>query len=180
MLANIDPTKTRAWGKLERHFEETRNNRMKEMFESNSDRFDHFSLKLDDILVDFSKNRIDNKTLKLLTELAEESGVQNAIELMFTGDKINVTENRAVLHTALRNRSAKPVFVEGEDVMINVHRVLDQVKQFTLDLHFGTWKGYSAKKITDIVNIGIGGSDLGPVMVCESLKPYWVEGISEK
>jgi len=178
MLANIDPTKTRAWGKLERHFEETRNNRMKEMFESNSDRFDHFSLKLDDILVDFSKNRIDNKTLKLLTELAEESGVLKAIELMFTGDKINVTENRAVLHTALRNRSAKPVFVEGEDVMINVHRVLDQVKQFTLDLHFGTWKGYSAKKITDIVNIGIGGSDLGPVMVCESLKPYWVEGMN--
>ena len=151
---------------------------MKTLFAEDPQRFDKFSIRFNDIIVDFSKNRITAETIKLLIALAEESGLKNAIENMFGGEKINETENRAVLHTALRNRDNTPVVVDGQDVMPEVNAVLKKVKDFSTKLISGDWQGYTGKKITDIVNIGIGGSDLGPVMVTEALKPYAKEGLS--
>lgn len=145
---------------------------MRDMFRSDPDRFRKFTLSYEDILVDYSKNIITDETIRLLLELAREVNVSDAIEKMFSGDKINETEQRAVLHTALRNRSGSPVYVDGKDVMPEVNAVLDHMKVFSNRLISGEWKGYSGKTITDIVNIGIGGSDLGPVMVTEALKPY--------
>ena len=145
---------------------------MRDMFVADPARFDKFSLKFNDILLDFSKNRITETTLKLLLQLARECGVEEWRDKMFSGEKINFTENRAVLHTALRNRSNKPVLVDGEDVMPGVNRVLGQMRNFTERVRNGVWKGYTGKPITDVVNIGIGGSDLGPFMVCGALKPY--------
>ncbi len=177
MLPTINPTKTSAWKKLEAHFEEMKNVHMKHLFEQDDERFHRFSLRFQDILVDFSKNIMDDTTLELLLELAEESKVKAGIEQMFTGAKINATENRAVLHVALRNRSNTPILVDGEDVMPEVNKVLDQMKAFSTKIINGEWKGYTGKPIKDIVNIGIGGSDLGPVMVTEALRPYWKEGL---
>ncbi|HEX37515.1 MAG TPA: glucose-6-phosphate isomerase [Candidatus Cloacimonetes bacterium] len=173
MLRKINPTKTNAWQKLEKRHDAMQHASMKEMFAQDADRFKKFSIQFGDMLLDYSKNIIDEETMELLLELAQECELKDAIEKMFTGDKINETENRAVLHTALRNFSGKPVFVNGNDVMPEVKAVLHQMKEFSEDLLSGGWKGYSGKQITDIVNIGIGGSDLGPVMVTEALKPYW-------
>jgi glucose-6-phosphate isomerase len=178
MLPKVNPTNTQAWLLLKRHHEdEMQRVKMKELFAQDADRFKKFSLSFEDILFDYSKNIITGKTLQLLLQLAEECKLKEAIESMFSGDVINETESRSVLHTALRNFSGKPVLSEGQDVMPGVHRVLAQMKTFCEGIHSGQWKGYSGKKIRYIVNIGIGGSDLGPVMVTEALKPYWVKDI---
>lgn len=177
MLSATDPTATKAWQQLSAHAEEMKKVQMKELFKADANRFQQFSLFLDDILFDYSKNIITEKTMQLLLQLAEECKVKEGIEKMFSGDEINHTEKRAVLHTALRNFSGKPVLVNGKDVMPDVKKVNAQMKDFCARIHSGEWKGYTGKKIKYIVNIGIGGSDLGPVMVTEALKPYWVEGI---
>lgn len=145
---------------------------MRDLFATDKNRFDKYSLKLDDILFDFSKHRINDETLPLLTQLAREANIEGWRDRMFAGEKINITENRAVLHTALRNRSNTPVYVDGHDVMPDVNAVLAQMRAFSTKVRNGEWTGYTGKRITDIVNIGIGGSDLGPVMVCDALKPY--------
>lgn len=172
-MKNINPSKTSAWAKLTAHFDASKNVTIAEQFAKDSNRFNNFSIKLnDDFLVDFSKNRIDSETIKLLIDLANETELKSAIEAMFTGEKINVTEGRAVLHTALRNRANTPVMVDGKDVMLEVNAVLEKMKNFCNKIISGEWKGYTGKPITDIVNIGIGGSDLGPVMITEALGAY--------
>ena len=145
---------------------------MRQMFQDDPARFDKLSLRLGDLLFDYSKNRIDEKTVKLLVSLAEQAGLPAAVERMFGGEKINFTERRAVLHTALRNRSDRPVLVDGKDVMPGVRRVLEQMRRFSEAVRNGAHRGHTGKQIADIVNIGIGGSDLGPLMACEALKPY--------
>lgn len=178
MLPKINPTTTQAWILLKKHYqEEMSQTQIKNLFARDEGRFDQFSLEFNQILFDYSKNLINPKTISLLLALAEDCQVGPAIEAMFSGDKINETENRAVLHTALRNFSGNPVYSDGKDVMADVIRVQQQMKSFAEKIHSGEWKGYSGKKIKYIVNIGIGGSDLGPVMVTEALKPYWVKGI---
>lgn len=160
------------WRRLTKHQQEIAPRHMREMFQDDPQRFEKFSLQFNDILLDYSKNRITEETLALLMQLARESHVEEWRERMFSGEKINFTENRAVLHTALRNRSNKPVLVDGKDVMPDVNRVLKQMREFTERVRSGAWKGYTGKPITDIVNIGIGGSDLGPFMACTALKPF--------
>ena len=178
MLPKVNPTNTQAWLLLMKHQnDEMRNTIMKRLFAEDDNRFNKFSISFGDILFDYSKNIITPKTLQLLLQLADDCKVKEAIAKMFEGDKINETENRSVLHTALRNFSGEPVLSDGKDVMPDVQRVLQQMKSFCEKIHSGEWKGYSGKKIKYIVNIGIGGSDLGPVMVTEALKPYWIEGI---
>jgi len=173
----INPTRTQAWKKLESHAAEMKQIHMRELFRNDPSRFDAFSQTEGNLLFDYSKNIITDETLKLLNELAHESGLKEAINAMFDGEKINRTENRAVLHTALRNFSGEPVTTDGEDVMPKVTAVLSHMKEICSKIHSGEWKGYTGKPIKQIVNIGIGGSDLGPVMVTEALKPYWVEGM---
>lgn len=173
MLPTIDPTNTLAWRKLEMHFLTMQAQQMRELFHEDPDRFRNFHLNFENVLVDFSKNIVVEETLQLLLELTHECELQAAIEAMFKGLPINQTENRPVLHVALRNRSNTPVLVDGQDVMPDVNRVLKQMEQFSNALLQGEWKGYTGKPITDIVNIGIGGSDLGPLMVTEALRPYW-------
>ena len=165
-LKTIHPTTTRAWEELETHIDELDDTSLSELFAADPHRFDKYHLQACDLLVDFSKNLVTDKTMRLLYELARETEVGDAIEKMFTGDKINQTENRAVLHTALRNRANTPVYVDGRDVMPDVNRVLGQMKDFSQKVIDGQWKGYTGREITDVVNIGIGGSDLGPHMVC--------------
>ena len=148
---------------------------MREMFREDASRFEKFSIRLNDLLLDYSKNRIDLETRNLLIDLATQCDVTSSIRRMFSGEKINVTEQRAVLHTALRNRSGMPVFVDGKDVMPDVRRVLDSMRDFSESVRSGKHRGHTGRIITDIVNIGIGGSDLGPLMVCEALKPYGLE-----
>ncbi len=177
MFPKINPTTTPAWKLLEEHHQEMKSIHLKDLFKESGDRFKNYSLTATDIIWDYSKNIITDKTLQLLSQLADECSLQDAIQAMFNGEKINETEDRAVLHTALRNFSGKPVMFEGKDVMPDVQKVLTQMKSFSRKVHDGDWKGYSGKKIKYIVNIGIGGSDLGPVMVTEALKPYWIEGI---
>lgn len=160
------------WQKLSQHQQAISSVHMRDLFAQDAKRFDKFSLKFADILFDYSKHRITEDTLSLLFQLAREAGIENWREKMFSGEKINITENRAVLHTALRNRSNKPVLVDGHDVMPDVNAVLAQMREFSNKVRNGSWVGYTGKRITDIVNIGIGGSDLGPVMVCDALKPY--------
>jgi glucose-6-phosphate isomerase len=145
---------------------------MRSLFKADPKRFDKFSLTFDDLLLDYSKHRITEETLTLLFKIAREAKIEDWRERMFSGEKINITEERAVLHTALRNRSNEPVYVDGHDVMPDVNAVLKQMHVFSEKVRNGDWKGYTGKRITDIVNIGIGGSDLGPVMVCDALKPY--------
>lgn len=171
-LKAIDPTTTHAWEELEAHISQLDDTSLTEIFAADPRRFDKYHLDACGILVDFSKNLVTDGTMKLLYELAEETEVKDAVEKMFTGDKINQTEDRAVLHTALRNRDNTPVYVDGKDVMPEVNRVLAQMKDFSQKVIGGGWKGYTGKAITDVVNIGIGGSDLGPYMVCEALKHY--------
>ena len=178
MLERINPTTTQAWFVLKKHFEEEMNRKqMKDLFAADPNRFETYSIKQDGVLFDYSKNIISEKTLQLLFQLAKECGLDKAIEAQFSGKAINETENRAVLHTALRNFSGQPVVLDGKDVMPGIQKVLQQMKTFCNKIHQGEHKGYTGKKITTIVNIGIGGSDLGPVMVTEALKPYWVDGI---
>ncbi|MEO5603283.1 MAG: glucose-6-phosphate isomerase [Cyclobacteriaceae bacterium] len=173
MLPNFNPIEAAAWQKLEMIFLTLQATHMRELFEEDPHRFQKFSLTFEDILVDYSKNILNEEGLKLLLQLANELELKKAIDAMFGGEKINQTEQRAVLHTALRNRSDTPVLFEGVDVMPEVNRVLEQMKRFSEKVRGGQWKGYTGKAITDIVNIGIGGSDLGPVMVTEALRPYW-------
>ncbi len=178
MLERIDPTTTQAWFVLKKHFEDEMNRKhMKDLFLADEKRFETYSISTSDILFDYSKNIITDKTKQLLLQLANECSLKEAIEAQFAGQAINETENRAVLHTALRNFSDNTVLVDGADIMPEIKRVLKQMKTFCESIHSGEHKGYTGKKIKHIVNIGIGGSDLGPVMVTEALKPYWVEGI---
>ena len=177
MIPKIKPHQTDAWEKLERHYKKISELHLRELFADDPDRFKKFSIAFEDILFDYSKNRISSKTLSLLIDLANECRVSDAIEAMFNGEAINETEGRAVLHTALRNMNSEPVFVQGQDVMPQVQKVLNQMKQFCNRIHSGEWTGYTGNKIKYIVNIGIGGSDLGPYMVTEALKPYWKKGI---
>ncbi|MEZ8737510.1 glucose-6-phosphate isomerase [Vibrio sp. 10N.239.312.D08] len=173
MLKNINPTQTQAWKALTAHFESAQDMDMKELFAQDAKRFESFSTRFgSDILVDYSKNLIDAETMQHLFALADETEVKSAIEAMFGGDAINKTEGRSVLHTALRNRSDNPVMVDGKDVMPAVNAVLAKMELFTHRIVSGEWKGYTGKEITDVVNIGIGGSDLGPYMVTEALTPY--------
>ena len=161
-----------SWKKLNEHYSKTSALHMRDLFAADKDRFSKYSVQFNDILVDYSKNRITDETMSLLTALAEEAGLKQAIEDMFTGKKINNTEKRSVLHVALRNRSNTPILLDGKDVMPEINAVLEKMKGFCEKVRSGAWKGYTGKSITDIVNIGIGGSDLGPVMVTEALKPY--------
>jgi glucose-6-phosphate isomerase len=172
MLDKINPVDTKTWKLLQDHYDDMKKEHMRDLFSHDPARFSRYSLRFEDILVDYSKNIISEETMSLLLELAREMQLTDAIEKMFSGDRINETEKRAVLHTALRNRSNDPVFVDGRDAMPEVHAVLKQMKDFSSRIISGDWKGYTGKVITDIVNIGIGGSDLGPVMVTEALKPY--------
>jgi len=165
-------TETPAWQALAAHHVEIAGTSMRDLFDRDPERFGRFSLEVDGILLDYSKNRITEHTLALLVGLAREADLERWREAMFTGEKINGTENRAVLHTALRNRSNDPVRVDGEDVMPAVGAVLDQMRRFSDAVRSGAWTGHTGRRITDVVNIGIGGSDLGPVMVSEALKPY--------
>ncbi|HEY4611998.1 MAG TPA: glucose-6-phosphate isomerase [Bacteroidota bacterium] len=165
-------TQTPAWQSLSRHQKEIAGTQMRELFAADPQRFKKFSVRWNDILLDYSKNRVTEETMRLLCDLAREVDVKGWTEKMFRGEKINFTEQRAVLHTALRNRSNKPVIVDGEDVMPAVNNVLAHVGEFAESVRNGSWKGHTGAEITDVVNIGIGGSDLGPVMVTEALRPY--------
>ena len=177
MFPKINPTTTQAWKKLEAHAEDMKQVHMKDLFAEDADRFKKFAHCFEDFLVDFSKNIITTETKDTLLQLANECHLKEAIEAMFEGDFINETEHRAVLHVALRNFSGKPVYSAGNNVMEEVHKVQDQMKSFCAKVHSGEWKGFTGKPIKYVVNIGIGGSDLGPYMVTEALKPYWVKGI---
>lgn len=178
MLPKVNPTNTQAWLLLKRHFDdEMQRSHLRKLFTADPERFNKFSLCFGDIVFDYSKNLINNKTLQLLLQLAEECKVKEGIQAMFAGERINETENRSVLHVALRNFSDKEYIADGMNVMPEINRVKNQVKDFCGLVHSGEWKGYTGKPIKYIVNIGIGGSDLGSVMVTEALKPYWVNGI---
>jgi len=179
MLLNVNPTETAAWKSLEKRAKNNEGRNLKKLFAEDKNRFSKFSRKFgDDLFVDFSKNLITDEIFADLLSLAKTAGVAEATKAMFSGEKINITENRAVLHTALRNRKNTPVITDGKDVMPEVNKVLAQMKEFCGKIHGKNWQGYTGKNIDTIVNIGIGGSDLGPVMVCEALKPYWVAGIN--
>ncbi|MCL8380094.1 glucose-6-phosphate isomerase [Escherichia coli] len=172
-MKNINPTQTAAWQALQKHFDEMKDVTIADLFAKDGDRFSKFSATFDDqMLVDYSKNRITEETLAKLQDLAKECDLAGAIKSMFSGEKINRTENRAVLHVALRNRSNTPILVDGKDVMPEVNAVLEKMKTFSEAIISGEWKGYTGKAITDVVNIGIGASDLGTYMVTEALRPY--------
>jgi len=172
MLPTVNFTETAAYKYLADHFIDINKKSLKELFAEDESRFEKFSLLFEDILVDYSKNRINDTTLALLIQLARECKLDEAIKAMFSGEQINQTEGRPVLHIALRNASNTKIFVDGKDVMPEVNQVLDKMKKFSDQIISGQWKGYTGKAITDVVNIGIGGSDLGPVMVTEALKAY--------
>lgn len=170
--------KLRAWKRLERYCKKMKKIEMRKLFDDDEERAGKFSLQLDNMLFDYSKNRITEKTMKYLLELAKVRGLEEKIKEMFRGDKINFTEHRAVLHTALRNRSNTPVYVDGENVMIKINEVLAKMRKFSESVRYGEFKGHTGKKLTNIVNIGIGGSDLGPVMAVEALKRYRAKDIN--
>ena len=177
MLPAINPANTAAWKKLQEHHKEIKQVSLQELFENDPKRFDKFSCCTKDLVLDYSKNRITQKTMGLLVDLAKECQLEKCRSLFFSGAAINATEHRAVLHTALRNFSSQPIYVEGRNVMPEVKKVLRQMKSFCESIHNGKHRGYTGKRIKYIVNIGIGGSDLGPLMVTEALKPYWKKGI---
>ncbi len=178
MLTKTNPTRTDSWNKLRRHYAEIKNVHMKYLFEKDPRRFEMFSITFGDILVDYAKNRMTTETLALLIQLAEEADLCGAISKMFGGDKINETEKRAVLHIALRNRDNSSICVDGHDVMPEINAMLEKMKNFSSRILCGDWKGFTGKGISHIVNIGIGGSDLGPVMITECLKPYAKDGLT--
>lgn len=170
--------KTKAWKKLENHYKHFRKLQMKDLFAVDPDRAKKFSVNFDAMYLDYSKNRINDRTMKLLLNLARECDLENKIKAMFKGDKINVTEKRPVLHIALRNRANTPIYVDGKNVMPQINEVLAKMKKFSDAVRFGEFRGQTGKKLTNIVNIGIGGSDLGPVMACEALRKYWAKDIN--
>jgi glucose-6-phosphate isomerase len=172
-----NPTKLAAWQALDAHHKEMASVHMRDLFRQDPKRFDKFSLRFNDILLDYSKNRVNDKTMSLLFDLARQSNVEAWRDKMFSGAKINTTEDRAVLHVALRNRSNRPILVDGQDVMPEVNAVLKHMREFSDAIRSGSWKGYTGKTIIDVVNIGIGGSDLGPVMATEALRPYGKPGL---
>ena len=178
MLSKINPTTTDSWKKLQKHRGILADTTISALFAADPHRFDSFSKVFEGILFDYSKNLIKKETLDLLVELARATNLEDNLKRMYAGEAINENEGRSVLHIATRNQSNRPVYVDGQDVMPKVRSVLDKMELFCAQLHDGSWKGYTGKTITSIVNIGIGGSDLGPVMVTEALKPYWVPGIS--
>ena len=165
-------TKLSAYKAIKAHHLEINNIQIRQLFEQNPQRFEQFSVSFDEILLDFSKNRLTNQTMKLLFQLARESEIETWRDKMFNGDAINFTEHRAVLHTALRNRSNRPIYVDNKNIMVQVNHVLDRMSLFATKVGDGSWLGYTGKAISDVVNIGIGGSDLGPQMACRALKPY--------
>jgi glucose-6-phosphate isomerase len=177
MFPSVNPSATSSWKLLEKHALEMKQVHMKELFSADPLRFSKFSLCTPDIVFDYSKNIITEQTMRLLGQLANECDLPSAVQAMFSGEIINQTEGRAVLHTALRNFSDKPVMADGHDVMPEVRSVLTRMRSCCDSVHSGQWQGYTGKPIRYIVNIGIGGSDLGPVMVTEALRPYWKEGI---
>lgn len=170
-------TQSTAWQALSEHYATIEPLHMRELFLQDAARFDKFTIKVGTLMLDYSKNRITDQTLQLLVALAEQAGLSDYIERQFNGEKINITEERAVLHTALRNRSDQPVMVDGINVMPDIHRVLAQMRVFSDKVRSGMHQGYTGRTITDIVNIGIGGSDLGPLMACEALKHYASPGL---
>lgn len=172
------PNDTPAWGALSDHYQQVAGLHIRNLFDQDKTRFNQFSLQFNDILFDFSKNIITEQTLSLLLDLAEQAELAKKIDAMFNGEKINATENRAVLHTALRNRSDQPIYVDGRDIMPDVQHELQKMRQFCHSVHSGEWRGYSGKRITDVVHIGIGGSDLGPKMVTTALTPYNKTGVA--
>ena len=173
MFPSINPTHTESWQRLRSHYDgQMRHSHLRSLFQSDPTRFQKLSLKFGDILFDYSKNIVTDETLHLLNSLADECGLKQAIDAMFNGEAINVTEGRAVLHTALRNMSDRPVHTDGVNVMPAINQVLNQMRACCEQVHTGGWKGYTGKRIKTIVNIGIGGSDLGPLMVTEALRPY--------
>lgn len=178
MFPKINPTHTLSWTSLSQHYHEIKNHSIRSFFLDNPKRFEQFSIEMEDLFFDFSKNHIDQNTINLLIALAHECQLDKAIHAMFAGEKINETENRAVLHTALRNFSNQPVLVDGKNVMPAIRSVQSQMRNFCESVQSGEWKGMTGHRIKNIVNIGIGGSDLGPVMVTEALKPYWLEGLT--
>ncbi|MEO5788572.1 MAG: glucose-6-phosphate isomerase [Gelidibacter sp.] len=177
MFPKINPTKTAAWKALIAHHIEMKKVQMKDLFEQDSNRFERMSIQFDNILFDYSKNIITEETLEKLLKLTDDCKLKTAREAMFAGEKINETEDRAVMHTALRSFSDQPITIDGEDIMPEIRETRQKMKSFCKKIHSGEWKGFSGKKIKNIVNIGIGGSDLGPVMVTEALRPYWMEDI---
>jgi len=178
MLPKINPTATTSWEKLKSHFKKMEQVQLKALFSDEPNRFSNFSIQMDDLLVDYSKNLINKETKELLLELANEVKLKEAIGSLFDGKRINETENRAAMHMALRNSSSKEILIDGEDVKPKVLQALEQIKTFSDNLFSGRWKGCTGKPIKNIVNIGIGGSDLGPVMVTEALKQYNTNGIT--
>jgi glucose-6-phosphate isomerase len=174
MSALVD---SRAWKALQAHRATLENVHLRTLFAGDPQRFERFSIGIEGLLFDYSKNRVTAETMQLLLDLAGQAGLKQWIARMFNGDKINVTEDRAVLHIALRNRANRPINVDGEDVMPAVNAVLRKMRTFTDAVRGGSWRGFTGKRITDVVNIGIGGSDLGPVMATEALRPYWQEGL---
>lgn len=169
---------TPEWLNLLEHYKKTKDDHLRDLFSADSERFNKFSLEINNILFDYSKNRINSETLELLIKLAKQCDVIAKAKEMFSGEIINTTEKRAVLHTALRNISNKPVLVDGKDVMPDINKVLAKIKKFTNKVRSGEWKGHTGRSITDVINIGIGGSDLGPVMVCNALAPYKIESLT--
>ena len=172
-----DLSKSEVWKALKEHYNEIKDEHMRNMFAQDPLRFEHFSCWMNDILLDYSKNRITERTMGLLMQLARQRNVESWRDRMFAGDHVNYTENRAVLHTALRNRSNTPVMVDGENVMPKINAVLAKMRGFSEKVRSGEWRGYNGESIKSIVNIGIGGSDLGPHVVCESMKPYAQRGL---
>ncbi len=177
MFPNISPVETLAWKKLQADQQYMKGIQMKSLFTEDRERFQRCSIIFGDILFDYSKNLVNEETFAHLLDLAADCKVWEAQQAMFSGEKINHTENRSVLHTALRNFSGEPVYSDGKDVMPEVRKELEHMKSFSQKIHSGEWRGYSGKPIKNIVNIGIGGSDLGPVMVTEALKHYWIDGM---
>lgn len=178
MLSTKSFRETKSYQLLKQHFESLKSKHLFSYFQEDENRFQDFSLSINGILFDYSKNKITKETLSLFTQLLQELDYKQAINNLFEGEKINRTENRAVLHTALRNKGGNPVFDDGKDIMPEILEVLSRMKKFSTEINSGTWKGYSGKRITDVVNIGIGGSDLGPVMVTEALKKYHVPDLN--
>lgn len=170
--------KTKAWKKLEGHYKNIKKIHMRDMFAEDKDRAQKYTINLDAMMLDYSKNRINERTMKLLLNLANECNLDEKIKAMFRGDRINITENRPVLHIALRNRSNAPIYVDDKDVMPEINTVLTKMRRFSDAVRYGDFKGHTGKKLTNIVNIGIGGSDLGPVMATEALRKYWAKDIN--
>ena len=171
-------SKTRAWKKVAAHYKHFKDVEMRDLFDDDKKRAEKFTINLDNLILDYSKNRISERTMKHLFRLAHDCHVEEMIQAMFRGDKINTTEKRAVLHVALRNRANTPIYVDGKDVMPQINEVLAKMRKFSEAVRLGQFKGQTGKKLTNIVNIGIGGSDLGPVMACEALRKYWAKDIN--